>query len=163
MLTTRTFKGKLCIAPYTHVQCSPDDARKAGMADLATQLLPPRTLCTRVMWPSTTKRSTRLASQPISKRHRPTAAGDQPARLHNETGVAVPSPSLSLLHSSSRTVATIPGRGARRVVIVSIEKIVLFYFYTSRGDLKSRKSCALGCGRALLWNALPVARRVFYL
>jgi hypothetical protein len=28
----------------------------------------------------------------------------------------------------------------------------------SRVAGESRKSCALGCGRALLWNALPVAR-----
>ena len=35
-------------------------------------------------------------------------------------------------------------------------KLVLLVIVT-RGE--SRKSCALGCGRALLWNALPVARR----
>ena len=38
----------------------------------------------------------------------------------------------------------------------------LFCYNITRGESRvageSRKSCALGCGRALLWNALPVAR-----
>ena len=42
-------------------------------------------------------------------------------------------------------------------------KSKLLYFNRTWGESRvaggSRKSCALGCGRALLWNALPVARR----
>ena len=36
--------------------------------------------------------------------------------------------------------------------------MVILYKGERRVAGESRKSCALGCGRALLWNALPVAR-----
>ena len=45
-----------------------------------------------------------------------------------------------------------PGRFGRQVSITDI------YHTIPGGCGESRKSCALGCGRALLWNALPVAR-----
>ena len=42
-------------------------------------------------------------------------------------------------------------------------KVQWFQLCSYKGESRvageSRKSCALGCGRALLWNALPVARR----
>ena len=49
-----------------------------------------------------------------------------------------------------------PGRFGRQVSVTDIYHTIP---YQSRVAGESRKSCELGCGRALLWNALPVARR----
>ena len=54
-------------------------------------------------------------------------------------------------------------QGAKRTRLEPIINFSFDIFIVTRGESRvageSRKSCALGCGRALLWNALPVARR----